>query len=241
MTADMNKLLRLIDSLGDKIDANIRTRVLRNIGDNNAWVDSDNYNNIVSTVSTYLQMQEDIESQWRLPKSSVPRHYDLHIDARNIHTGATDFTGEVWIDIAIEETTNYIMIHSKNQVIDMLHVFTKDERTVVPLLDYRLNAEFFTLTIYLLENVQVGDEFTIHIKYSTNLLPSTSGTGFYQAFYDINGERKYLGATQFESTGGRNAFPHYDEPGLKATFDLKITHDASLHAIANTIGHEDTK
>jgi aminopeptidase N len=50
-----------------------------------------------------------------------------------------------------------------------------------------------------------------------------------------------LGATQFQPSGARYCFPNFDEPGLKAVFDLKITHDASFKAIANTMETEKLK
>jgi aminopeptidase N len=79
----------------------------------------------------------------------------------------------------------------------------------------------------------------MHIEYSSQL--PTFGSGFYQTSYVINGERRYVGATQFQPYGGRYAFPHYDEPGYKAVFDLKITHNSSVGAISNTMGTDTPK
>ena len=45
-----------------------------------------------------------------------------------------------------------------------------------------------------------------------------------------------MAATQFENFGARMTFPCYDEPALKAIFNLKMTHDESYNTIANTIG-----
>lgn len=171
------------------------------------------------------------ENQLRLPRTSLPKHYTLSLDARNIPSGDRAFTGEVEIQTVVTEPTDRIVIHSKSQVINEVHVFRGASE--LDLIEYHLYPEADTLTIYFVDFVVPNDELTIHIKYSTNLVEGA--TGFYQTSYTINGEVRYLGATQFESTGGRYCFPHYDEPGLKATFDLSITHATVHTAIANTL------
>lgn len=87
-----------------------------------------------------------------------------------------------------------------------------------------------------METLNANTELVVHIKYSSKLQTQTARTGFYQTTYVINGETRYVGATQLEEIGARLVFPHYDEPGFKTVIELKITHDASQSAIANTMG-----
>ena len=48
--------------------------------------------------------------------------------------------------------------------------------------------------------------------------------GFYRSEYlDAQGNKKWMGSTQFESLDARRAFPCWDEPGRKATFTLTLT------------------
>lgn len=49
--------------------------------------------------------------------------------------------------------------------------------------------------------------------------------GIYPSYYEVNGERKQLIGTQFETTFARQAFPCVDEPAAKATFSLAIKFD----------------
>ena len=45
--------------------------------------------------------------------------------------------------------------------------------------------------------------------------------GFYRSKYEYQGETKYLASTQFEDREARAAFPCFDHPSKKATFDIE--------------------
>ena len=49
--------------------------------------------------------------------------------------------------------------------------------------------------------------------------------GIYPSYYEVDGVKKQLIGTQFETTFARQAFPSIDEPVAKATFDLAIKFD----------------
>ncbi|HLV85748.1 MAG TPA: M1 family aminopeptidase [Candidatus Sulfotelmatobacter sp.] len=69
---------------------------------------------------------------------------------------------------------------------------------------------------------------TLHITYSGTL--NDQMRGFYLGKDDHG--RKYA-STQFESTDARRAFPSFDEPAYKATFDITAVVDTGLIAISN--------
>ena len=57
--------------------------------------------------------------------------------------------------------------------------------------------------------------------------------GFYRSKYQQNGKTKYLATTQFEAADARRAFPCWDEPEAKATFEISIVADNKFTAISN--------
>ena len=57
--------------------------------------------------------------------------------------------------------------------------------------------------------------------------------GFYRSKYEYKGKEKYLATTQFEAADARRAFPCWDEPEAKATFDVSLIVDNNLTALSN--------
>ena len=58
--------------------------------------------------------------------------------------------------------------------------------------------------------------------------------GFYRSTYlDSDGVERRLATTQFEATDARRAFPCWDEPSIKATFEVTLVVPEQLEAISN--------
>ena len=57
--------------------------------------------------------------------------------------------------------------------------------------------------------------------------------GFYRSQYKQGGKTKYLATTQFEAADARRAFPCWDEPEAKATFEISIIAENKYTALSN--------
>ncbi|MDE1805011.1 MAG: M1 family peptidase, partial [Candidatus Micrarchaeota archaeon] len=58
--------------------------------------------------------------------------------------------------------------------------------------------------------------------------------GFYRSKYGDKGKEEYMLTSQFEPAEARAAFPCFDEPEMKATFEVSFIIDRKLEAISNT-------
>ena len=82
-----------------------------------------------------------------------------------------------------------------------------------------LDAEQETLTMKFPAALAPGSA-TLRLQFTGVL--NDKMRGFYRTKYAVAGEERWAAVTQFEATDARQAFPCWDEPAVKATFDIVI-------------------
>ncbi|MGX7042952.1 M1 family metallopeptidase [Leuconostoc holzapfelii] len=137
----------------------------------------------------------------------VPKHYDVYLD---INRQAQTIVGEV--TIFGEALSDHIFLHQRGLKIKSVTVNQNEVAFTTQNTHEALG----------LANVPLG-QVEIVICYETVLTATLMG--IYPSDYEVNGVKKQLVLTQFESSGAREAFPSIDEPAAKATFDLAIKYD----------------
>ncbi|HIY92948.1 MAG TPA: M1 family metallopeptidase [Candidatus Companilactobacillus pullicola] len=136
-----------------------------------------------------------------------PAHYDIFID---IDRGAKTISGTSKINgDAIEKT---VSINQKYLNIKSVEA----DGEAVP---FKVDDENEGIHI----DLKKTGETTLTIAYDAKLTDSMMG--IYPSYYELNGEKKQIIGTQFETTFARQAFPCVDEPEAKAKFDLAIKFD----------------
>ena len=74
-------------------------------------------------------------------------------------------------------------------------------------------------------NIEAGKVGKMKIEVDFEGKLTDTMMGIYPSYYEVDGEKKQLIGTQFETTFARQAFPCVDEPEAKATFALAIKFD----------------
>ena len=137
----------------------------------------------------------------------VPEHYDLFLD---LNRSSKTFSGKVTISGEAKETR--ISLHQKDLTIETVEVagqarpFTVDDDNEA---------------VYV--ELEGTGQVTITLTYSGKITDNM--TGIYPSYYTVDGVKKEVISTQFESHFAREAFPSVDEPEAKATFDLAVKFD----------------
>lgn len=89
-----------------------------------------------------------------------------------------------------------------------------------------------TAVLEFKDEIVAGTAGKLNMSFSGEL--NVKMKGFYRSkYYTQNGEERYAGVTQFEATDARRCFPCWDEPALKATFDIKLIVPKNRVALSN--------
>jgi len=175
----------------------------------------------VLAVLSFLVLTMTLASAQRLPETARPENYKLTFtpDLEN-----AKFEGDETITVKVLKPTSDITLNSAD--IDFHDVTVTSggsvqKAKVTPDKD----KEMVVLSV---EKPLAAGAATIHITY-TGILNSEM-RGLYLGKDDQG--RKYA-ASQFEATDARRAYPSFDEPDYKATFDITAVADKGLVAISN--------
>jgi aminopeptidase N len=163
----------------------------------------------------------------RLPQSATPAHYQLTFrpDFSN-----NTFSGNETIDVAISAPTKIITI---NAVDIKFEKATITSGAAVQTAKLTTNADDQMAT-FTFENMVPAGPAKIAIHYTGVLNSKLRGL-----YLSETAHHKYA-VTQFESTSARWAYPSFDEPAYKATFDITAIIDRGDTAISNGSIDSDT-
>lgn len=177
-------------------------------------------------------------ADYRLEGSVVPSHYNLTIGVLRNSVEPTIFDGEVSITLRVVGTLEVQQIILHADTLDITECWLLDAAGAqVEAIDIsRLIYEAATqqVRVPLTEAAQPGKNYTLGFKYTGHI--RTDMAGFFSASYverDTNVTR-WLALTQMQRINARLVLPCFDEPALKAQFQLQIVRPNGYQSIANT-------
>ncbi|XP_064598635.1 puromycin-sensitive aminopeptidase-like isoform X2 [Liolophura sinensis] len=170
----------------------------------------------------------------RLPTDVVPVNYDIRLEP-NLKTFV--FKGSEKIDVQVNKPTSKIVINSADIEIQAASYQAAGASDKVDAkVDFSVEDE--TVTFTFPADLQAG-KGTLSLDFTGELNDKLKG--FYRSKYEVDGEERYAAVTQFEATDARRAFPSWDEPAIKATFDITLVVPESKVALSNMPVISETK
>lgn len=151
-----------------------------------------------------------------------PLNYDIRLDVDLV--GAR-FQGSVIVRFRAEASISEVVMNLVE--LDVSSCWVGDE-TLDPC-TFEILAEEQLIKIFLPRPAR--GEVSCHIDFQGKLLDSM--IGFYRSKHLSDAGVEYLAVTQFEENEARRAFPCFDHPSMKATFDVLLVVDQGHQAVSN--------
>jgi aminopeptidase N len=176
----------------------------------------------ILAVLVFASLTFSLAAAQRLPEVALPENYKL---AFSPDLEKATFAGEETISLRVMKPTSEITLNAVDIAFAEVAVTSGGRTQQAKVTPEKNDKEMVVLTV---AKPLAAGPATIHIRY-TGIL-NDEMRGFYLGKDDQG--RKYA-ATQFEATDARRAFPSFDEPAYKATFDISVVADKGQVAISN--------
>ena len=175
-----------------------------------------------------------------LPAAIKPINYNLSLFDLEFG-GKWGYSGFIKIDAKVSEEVDKIVINTKELEIQKAKVLSKDGNTeICSLEDVSYDKKDERATLKMSKAIPAGDA-VLAIEFTGTM--NNAMAGFYRAKYKPvvapdastakDGDHHYMFSTQFEACDARRAFPCFDEPNLKASFEFEIEIPEGQVALSN--------
>ncbi|RKP12682.1 peptidase M1, membrane alanine aminopeptidase [Piptocephalis cylindrospora] len=169
-----------------------------------------------------------------LPTEVHPTHYDLTLTP---DLKAFTFTGYEEIQLVVDREVRKIVLNADEieiQKAKLIRLVGKTEETWdITDIDYDKPKQ--QVTLLLPDTLHPGADAKPKLQIHFTGILNDKMSGFYRSSYDDakTGEKEWMAVTQFEAADARKAFPCWDEPSIKATFDITLRVPSRLTALSN--------
>ncbi|XP_061783528.1 aminopeptidase N-like [Nerophis lumbriciformis] len=187
----------------------------------------------------------------RLPTSLVPENYKIFlqmdfysqiVEEVNVTTPNQTllFSGTSLVRFHCVEKTQSIYLHSRDLLVSDAVVKNEDENKKISILSMKPHQDQSDfLEFQLKETLEKGRNYSLLVSFSGHM--SDQLHGLYISTYDERHARsqspsnthRFLASTNLQPTAARRVFPCFDEPQMKAAFDVTIVHRRKMTALGN--------
>ncbi|XP_037773440.1 aminopeptidase N-like [Penaeus monodon] len=170
----------------------------------------------------------------RLPSSLKPLHYLVKLQP--FINGNFSIFGYMEVEMEVLEPTSKITLHMADIITknDTIKVYTPGQATGqgmrIKKHEYDHGRQFYIA--HLKKELQKGRKYILSMEFLGYLNDKLHG--FYRSTYmDADGNTRNVAVTQFQATDARRAFPCFDEPALKAIFEIHLARESWMTTLSN--------
>uniref|UniRef100_A0A8D8VV21 Thyrotropin-releasing hormone-degrading ectoenzyme n=1 Tax=Cacopsylla melanoneura TaxID=428564 RepID=A0A8D8VV21_9HEMI len=171
----------------------------------------------------------------KLHQEVSPLHYDLHFV---FNENPKHHTFKVMANVTLQPLVDHldeIVMHAKSLEFDevkMIEDHQENKSIKVTLEEFDPHAE--TIKLKLDQTISRNEKYKLMFHITGNIGDSTGAGGVFRSMFTEDKNTRHVLMTKFDPTGARQAFPCFDEPFHKTTFNVSVTHSKSYSCLSNT-------
>ncbi|CAG8028672.1 unnamed protein product [Penicillium nalgiovense] len=180
-------------------------------------------------------------SQERETLPDVAKPVNYHVSLFDLQFGGSwEYKGTLKIDLKVTRATSEIVLNSKEIEVQSAEIFGKDGNQLAKASGITYDKQSERVFLAFSQEIAPAD-VVLSVSFTGTM--NNAMAGFYRSKYKPVGEPSadtpkeddfyYMLSTQFESCDARRAFPCFDEPNLKSTFDFEIEIPKGQTALSN--------
>ncbi|KYQ58324.1 Aminopeptidase N [Trachymyrmex zeteki] len=190
---------------------------------------------IILTINTVICSNDNLKII-RLPNNTIPFYYKINLIIPYLEEIDPVFYGESIIEILIYYATKNISLHSRGLEIKEMETTLFEHKSYTFFKPIKHSYDNVTNILILhFENTLWPGAHTLNMKFSGIIFETNLVRGFMKFPYTNEEDKKNgtMAATYFELNGAREVFPCWDEPELKAIFDIHVMHHQKYLVLSN--------
>lgn len=161
------------------------------------------------------------ENPYSLPNHIIPLIYNIELTP---NFKELTFKGEEKIKINVLKDTKEISLNIKGLEINSVSLQNNSIKKM------KEDKEKQIIIFYFEKIIKKG-EYNLIVNFGGKVAENLRG--FYKSMYIVGEEKRTMLTTQFEPNDARKCFPSFDQPDMKAKFNISLTIPDNLNAVSN--------
>ncbi|KAI4196382.1 MAG: hypothetical protein LQ348_002323 [Seirophora lacunosa] len=179
--------------------------------------------------------------EWRVPCLDVVKPVNYEISLYDLELGGDfNYKGLVKIELQVKRPTKKIVINAHQLKVEHVQLSSESAGSQEAS-DISYDEKSQRANFSFANEINASEKASLEVQFTG--IMNNNMAGFYRSKYKpavtplksvpTEGENHLMFSTQFESCDARTAFPCFDEPNLKASFDFSIEIPEDLVALSN--------
>ncbi|KAJ8335466.1 hypothetical protein SKAU_G00388080 [Synaphobranchus kaupii] len=191
------------------------------------------------TVLTTTMAPSEPMPEMRLPGNLIPESYKIYLRT-HLYSNVTDienqnfnFTGNSTVKFKCVNVTNTIYIHSSALNVTLIGVADEKGKEMATHQVHLMEDEREFVIIELVDSLRIDGLYYLSTEFHGECFSFTTIGLSVSRYTDERNDERFLASSGMEPTNARKLFPCFDEPAMKAVFNITIIHRKGSIALSN--------